>query len=145
MWHVPIAFVTGHTGKNVKSLLNHAQMLFKQSRQRVTTGQLNSLLRKALEHNPPPLHRNRRPKIYYATQVGIQPPTIVALCNDPRAFLAQLSSLPAGCVARPADVWRSARSSSICIAAGAKRPTGNDRWSKRKTWRSQIDHSNTSP
>jgi GTP-binding protein len=86
MWHVPIAFVTGQTGKNVKTLLNHAQMLFKQSRQRVTTGQLNGLLRQALQHNPPPLHHNRRPKIYYATQVGTQPPTIVALCNDPRAF-----------------------------------------------------------
>ena len=29
MWHVPIAFVTGQTGKNVKALLNHGQMLFK--------------------------------------------------------------------------------------------------------------------
>ena len=32
MWYVPIAFITGQTGKNVKALLNHAQMLFKQSR-----------------------------------------------------------------------------------------------------------------
>ena len=36
MWHVPIAFITGQTGKNVKALLNHAQMLFKQSLQRVS-------------------------------------------------------------------------------------------------------------
>ena len=40
MWHVPVAFVTGQTGKSVKALLNHAQMLFKQSLERVTTGQL---------------------------------------------------------------------------------------------------------
>ena len=32
MWYVPIAFITGQTGKNVKALLNHAQMLFKQAR-----------------------------------------------------------------------------------------------------------------
>ena len=38
MRHVPIAFITGQTGKNVKALLNHAQMLFKQARERVTTG-----------------------------------------------------------------------------------------------------------
>ncbi len=86
MWHVPIAFITGQTGKNVKTLLNHAQMLFKQSRERVSTGQLNGLLKKALHHNPPPLFHNRRPKIYYATQIGIQPPTIVMMCNQPRAF-----------------------------------------------------------
>jgi GTP-binding protein len=89
MWHVPIAFVTGQTGKNVKALLNHAQMLFKQSRSRVATARLNKLVRAAIEHNPPPLHRNRRPKIYYATQVGEQPPTIVLFCNDPQALSAQ--------------------------------------------------------
>jgi GTPase len=86
MWHVPIAFITAQTGKNVKALLNHAQMLFKQSRQRITTGQLNRLLKSALEHHPPPIHQSRRPKIYYATQVGVQPPTIVLMCNDPNAF-----------------------------------------------------------
>jgi GTPase len=86
MWHVPIAFITGQTGKNVKALLNHAQMLFKQSRQRITTGELNRLLKTAIEHHPPPIHKSRRPKIYFATQVGIQPPTIVLMCNDPHAF-----------------------------------------------------------
>jgi GTPase len=86
MWHVPIAFITGQTGKNVKALLNHAQMLFRQSRERITTGELNRLVQKALEHHPPPLYHNRRPKIYYATQVSVQPPTIVLMCNDPRAF-----------------------------------------------------------
>ena len=89
MWHVPIAFVTGQTGKNMKMLLNHAQNLFKQSRQRVTTGQLNKLLRRAIEHHPPPLYRNYRPKVYYATQVGSQPPTIVMICNNPKAFSVQ--------------------------------------------------------
>jgi GTP-binding protein len=86
MWYVPIAFVTGQTGKNVKALLNHAQMLFKQSRERVSTAQLNKLAQAALEHNPPPLHHNRRPKIYYATQVAVEPPTIVLFCNNPAAL-----------------------------------------------------------
>ncbi|MBM4000763.1 MAG: ribosome biogenesis GTPase Der [Planctomycetes bacterium] len=86
MWHVPIAFITGQTGKNVKALLNHAQMLFKQSRERISTGQLNKLVRKAVERHPPPLYENRRPKLYYATQVSSQPPTIVLMCNEPKAF-----------------------------------------------------------
>lgn len=87
MWHVPIAFITGQTGKNVKALLNHGQMLFKQSRERVGTGELNRLVQRAVEHNPPPLNsQHRRPKIYYATQVGVQPPTIVLFCNEPKSF-----------------------------------------------------------
>jgi GTP-binding protein len=89
MWHVPVAFVTGQTGKNVKALLNHAQMLFKQSLERVNTSYLNRLVRAALDKHPPPLHGILRPKIYYGTQVGVQPPTIVLMCNQPKAFTPQ--------------------------------------------------------
>jgi len=83
MWHVPIAFITGQSGKNVKALLNHAQMLFKQSRQRVGTPELNRLVQAAMQHTPPPLFRHHPPKIYYTTQVAIEPPTIVMFCNNP--------------------------------------------------------------
>ncbi len=86
MRYAPIAFITGKTGKNMKALLNHAQMLFKQSRQRLTTGQLNRMLRDAVQRNPPPLFQNRRPKIFYGTQVGVQPPTLVLFCNEPKAI-----------------------------------------------------------
>jgi len=82
---VPIAFITGQTGKNVKAMLNHAQMLFAQSRARVATARLNKVIRAALEHNPPPTHQNRRAKIYYGTHVASQPPTLVLFCNDPAA------------------------------------------------------------
>lgn len=86
MRHVPIAFITGQTGKNVKALLNHGQMLFKQARARVGTSDLNRLLKAAIERSPPPLARNRQPKIYYATQVGVEPPTLVLFCNHPQAL-----------------------------------------------------------
>jgi GTP-binding protein len=41
----PIVFITGNSGKNVRKLLNHAQMLYKQSRERVPTGVLNRLMK----------------------------------------------------------------------------------------------------
>jgi GTPase len=86
MRYLPIAFVTGQTGKNVKALLNHAQMLFKQSRSRVQTSHLNRMLRDAVKKKAPPRYKNRQPKIFYGTQVGIQPPTIVLFCNEPAAI-----------------------------------------------------------
>jgi GTPase len=86
MRYVPIAFITGQTGKNVKALLNHGQMLFKQARERVQTSHLNRMLREAVNHKSPPRYKNRQPKIFYATQVGIQPPTIVLFCNEPAAI-----------------------------------------------------------
>jgi GTP-binding protein len=85
--HVPIAFATAQTGKNVKTVINHAQMLFRQSRERVSTSTLNKVVRAAMERNPPPMGSlHRMPKIYFATQVDVMPPTIVLVCNEPSAI-----------------------------------------------------------
>ena len=81
--HVPIAFITAKEGKNVRAVLNLAQALHKQASARVGTGDLNRVLREAVEANPPPMRQNRRPKIYYATQVAANPPTIVLFTNGP--------------------------------------------------------------
>ncbi|MGN1065092.1 MAG: GTP-binding protein, partial [Thermoguttaceae bacterium] len=86
MWHVPIAFITGMTGKNVQKLLQHANALYKQSKMRVPTNKLNKLVTAALNHTPPPLFHFHKPKIYYATQISVSPPTIVLFCNMPDAF-----------------------------------------------------------
>ncbi len=86
MHYAPIAFITGETGKNVRVLLSHAKMLFKQARSRIGTGELNRLVQAALEHNPPPMRQNRRPKIYYGAQVASAPPTIALFCNNPKLF-----------------------------------------------------------
>jgi EngA GTPase-like protein len=40
----------------------------------------------ALDASPPPLRQNRRPKVYYATQVSANPPTIVLFTNGPELF-----------------------------------------------------------
>ena len=88
MPYVPIAFITAKTGRNVKALVNHAQMLFKQSQSRAPTALLNKILRSALEYNPPPLDNHHQAKIYYATQVSVRPPTIVMFCKNPKSFAA---------------------------------------------------------
>ena len=88
MAYVPIAFITGQTGKNIKKMLNHAQMLYKQSHERLSTAHLNKLVSAAIEKNPPPLFHYRKPKVYYATQISVAPPTIVLFCNMPDAFAA---------------------------------------------------------
>lgn len=86
MTYCPIAFITGETGKNVKTLLNHAQMLFKQAQTRVPTPQVNKVLKAALERQQPPVYMNRRPKIYFGSQIATTPPTIIMMCNTPQGF-----------------------------------------------------------
>jgi GTP-binding protein len=84
--YVPLAFITAKDGRNVHAVLNLAQNLVKQAKVRVSTGELNRVLRKALEDSPPPLRFNRRPKITYASQVAVEPPTIVLFTNGPELF-----------------------------------------------------------
>jgi GTPase len=86
MPYAPLAFITAATGRNVKALLNLAQSIFKQANKRVGTSTLNKVLREAVEAHPPSMRENRAPKIYYATQVGTAPPTVVLFVNQPSLF-----------------------------------------------------------
>jgi GTPase len=83
---VPLAFITAKEGRNVPALVNLARNLFKQAKTRVGTGDLNRVVRDALAAQSPPLRQNRTPKLYYATQVAIQPPTVVLFTNGPELF-----------------------------------------------------------
>jgi GTP-binding protein len=84
--YVPIAFITAKKGKNVLRLLQLAIQLHKQAGVRVSTGDLNRVIRAAVEANSPPIRNNKQPKIFYATQIGTHPPTIVLFTNEAELF-----------------------------------------------------------
>jgi GTP-binding protein len=86
MAFAPIAFITAQTGKNVKALLNLAQAMFKQANKRVSTGVLNRIVQEAVAAHAPPMRENRQPKLYFATQIDVAPPTIVLFVNSPSLF-----------------------------------------------------------
>jgi GTP-binding protein len=82
----PVAFSTATTGRNVKAVIDTAQRLFRQSRERAPTARLNTVLREAVEANQPPSDPRGRPvRLYYATQVEVAPPTIVVSASGPRS------------------------------------------------------------
>ncbi|MEM1061668.1 MAG: ribosome biogenesis GTPase Der, partial [Planctomycetota bacterium] len=58
---VPVAFVTAKEGKNVRPIINLAQAVHKQARERVSTGKLNAIVREAIDENAPRVKNNRRP------------------------------------------------------------------------------------
>ncbi len=74
-------------------------MLFKQSRQRVTTGQLEPDAEGSrCSERRRRCSRAAASKIYYATQVKPQPPTIVLFCNDPAAISKPYQRYPLSAV-----------------------------------------------
>jgi GTP-binding protein len=84
--HVPIAFITAQKGKNTLRLLQLAVQLHKQAGVRVSTGDLNRVVRAAIEASAPPMAGSKQPKVFYATQIGVHPPTIVLFTNGPELF-----------------------------------------------------------
>lgn len=84
--HVPIAFVTAQKSKNTLRLLQLAVQLHKQAGIRISTGDLNRVVRAAIEASPPPMAGSKQPKVFYVTQIGVHPPTIVLFTNGPELF-----------------------------------------------------------
>jgi GTP-binding protein len=78
----PIVSISAKTGQRVGRVLELAIDIWGERRKRVSTGELNRVLRAASDRLAPPLVRGRRPKIFYATQAGVAPPTFVFFAND---------------------------------------------------------------
>jgi len=142
--HIPIAFITAKSGKNVQQLLNLAQKLHKQAGMRVGTGDLNRVLRAAVDANQPPMRMNRRARIYYATQASTNPPTLVLFTNGPELFdppyIKYLENvfraqLPFSEVAIKVELRKRDRAISIENEGGPKRkPAGKAREATPETW-----------
>ena len=82
----PVEFVTATSGRNVKAVVDTAQRLFRQSRTRVPTAKLNTIVRAAIEANQPPADTRGKPvRIFYATQVESTPPTVVLSTSAPKS------------------------------------------------------------
>jgi GTP-binding protein len=84
--YAPIAFVSAKEGKNVLGALETGESLAKQGRERVGTAEINRAVERAMTESRPPGRMPREPKIYYGTQTGVGPPTIMLFVNDPRLF-----------------------------------------------------------
>jgi GTP-binding protein len=88
--HAPLAFTTAMESRNVRSTIELAQSLHRQARTRVTTGQLNRAIDATLAgRQPMATKQGGQPKIYYATQVSVCPPTIVLFVNNPALVRVQ--------------------------------------------------------
>ncbi|MGK2965200.1 MAG: ribosome biogenesis GTPase Der [Tepidiformaceae bacterium] len=77
------AFVSALEGRGVNELLKFAVQVRESRRLRISTGELNALLKKAMATHVPPVVHNKRVKMFYATQAGVDPPTFILFVNDP--------------------------------------------------------------
>jgi GTP-binding protein len=78
----PVCFVSAKEGWGTGELLAIAHRVDEERRKRVSTGDLNRMIRRVVETHPPPSgpHPSR---VFYATQVGECPPTFVVFVSRP--------------------------------------------------------------
>jgi GTP-binding protein len=79
----PVMTLSALTGQRVTKIFKQVDEVYAQYARRIGTGPLNKIVESALQKNEPSLHRGRRLKYYYATQISAKPPTIVCFVNYP--------------------------------------------------------------
>lgn len=106
--YAPVVVLSAKTGDNVRRLFTMVEKVRQHSTRRAGTGELNRVIRAAIERQAPATKANKRFKVLYATQVNekgpsaIKPPHFVLFVNDPR--LLQDSYVNYLC-ARIRDKW----------------------------------------
>lgn len=84
----PVAFTSATEGRNLRGLIDVAFDLHEQAGRRVTTGELNRLVRGILDTRGPTSKVGTRVKLFYVAQVRTNPPTIALVVNHPELFTA---------------------------------------------------------
>jgi len=86
--YAPLAFTTATQAKNVQSVLDLSAEIFKQTTTWIPTTRLNKAFDLIKQENVGVSKGGKkgRPKIYYATQVAVNPVTILMFVNKPELF-----------------------------------------------------------
>jgi GTP-binding protein len=82
--YVPVLFISAKTGQRVSQVLPTAIHVQEERMRRIPTGEINRLVRDAMQAHAPPSKAGKRLRIMYASQVRTDPPTFLFHVNDPR-------------------------------------------------------------
>ncbi len=81
--YAPVVFVSARSGRGVPALMEAVDRIHQASNRRIPTGELNSFIETVLTDHSPPLRHGKPVRFYYATQVGVRPPTFLFFTNRP--------------------------------------------------------------
>ena len=80
--YAPIMTVSALTGQRVNKILDTVDEVYSFRNLRVSTGVLNDILTEAVLMNQPATVKGKRLKLYYGTQVAVNPPKYLIFVND---------------------------------------------------------------
>jgi GTP-binding protein len=82
----PIHFVSALTGQRINRIMADVEMVATEFNRKVTTAELNRVLKDAETSHPPPMYQGRRLKLFYATQTAVRPPTFTIFVNKAKGI-----------------------------------------------------------
>jgi GTP-binding protein len=82
--NAPVIFISALTGQRIHQVLEMANRVWEGRSFRITTGDLNRIVRAAIQKHPPTQRGTRQLKILFASQVAADPPVILFHVNDTR-------------------------------------------------------------
>ena len=82
----PVLTISALTGQRVFKLFEWVESVYGQFTTSIGTGRLNKALEAVVHNHQPPVHRGKRIKFYYATQVTSAPPTFICFVNYPEGI-----------------------------------------------------------
>jgi len=82
----PIVLVSAENSEGLEDVVTMAFNLCEQSRHREPTGKLNTVIESILKQRGPSSRLGTQAKLFYVSQVAINPPTIAMVVNDPKLF-----------------------------------------------------------
>lgn len=85
--YAPVVFTTAIENKRIDLVLEHALHIRKERMKRIKTGVFNSFLEQiTYDHAPTGNRKSHKPRIYYGSQVDINPPRFVISVNNADHF-----------------------------------------------------------
>ena len=81
--HCPTLFISAKQGRNLDKIFPAVLEAWHDRRKKITTGALNKFIEGCLQKYHPPLITGKRLRIYYMTQIQIDPPKFVVFVNKP--------------------------------------------------------------
>src|SRR5699024_8475884 len=79
----PIVFLSAKTKRRLQRLIPVVKLVNESHAKRIATNVLNDVIMDALAIHPIPTIKGKRLKVYYITQVAVQPPSFVVFVNEP--------------------------------------------------------------